>query len=517
MVHHSLFRTGPGKAIPTTDTTNNAGGKAYARSNEQALAQFAATGCFGNTFYVKAEDQLTKVLELAKACTPRFVAQCAIYSREQGLMKDMPAMLCAVLAFRDPALFNKVFATCINNGKMLRNFVQIVRSGVCGRKSFPQAARRAMRKWFEDRTDEQLFHASIGTKPSLGDIIKMVRPKPKDEARRCMLAYLIDKPVASMGLLPEAVQQFEAFKKDGTAPLPDINFQFLSALPLTKEHWKQIAKNATWQTLRMNLNTFARHGVFDDTSLLASILKRLQDPVEIGKVKPMPYQLFSAFLNVDDTLPAGVRMALAQASDLALSNIPDLPANTTVLVDVSGSMSSAITGERGSGTSKMRCIDVAALIACAIVRKNPTARVIPFDTGVHSGGFMRGSVLDSAQALAKFGGGGTNVSAGLAAITGKVDLVVIVSDNESWMDSGRSALGTGAMQQWRRIQQSNPTAKLVCIDLTPNTSKQLQDEQNIANVGGFSDAVFDFLGAFVQGGSGWETLIAALALPGEGS
>lgn len=519
MVHQNLFPTGPGKVVPAATTKNNAGGVAYQRSNEQALAQFAATGCFGNTFYVKAEEQLSKVLELAQACDPRFVAQCAVYSRQEGAMKDMPAMLCAVLAMRDPALLAKVFDLCIDNFKMVRNFVQIIRSGVVGRKSFPRMARRLIKGWFEKRTDAQLFYSSIGTKPSMADVIKMVHPKPENEARRSMLAYLIGRPVASMGLLPEVVQQFEAFKR-GEGPAPDINFQFLSALPLTPEQWKQIARTATWQTLRMNLNTFHRHGCFADSELLAHCLKRLQDPAEIAKAKPMPYQLFSAFLHVEDTMPPGVRMALAQASDAALSNVPDLPANTAVLVDVSGSMSCPATQDRGSATSKMRCIDVAALIACAIVRKNPTARVVPFDTTVHgSTAFMRGSVLDSAKALAGYGGGGTNVSIALEHVRAtmpQIELIVVVSDNESWMDStGRGYYGTGAMQQWRLIQQKNPNAKIVCIDLTPNVSKQLVDEPNVANVGGFSDAVFDFIASFSSTNESWENKIKALALPGE--
>jgi len=42
----------------------------------------------------------------------------------------------------------------------------------------------------------------------------------------------------------------------------------LSALPLARKDWVSIAKNATWQTTRMNLNTFARHGVFEADGLV---------------------------------------------------------------------------------------------------------------------------------------------------------------------------------------------------------------------------------------------------------
>ena len=42
----------------------------------------------------------------------------------------------------------------------------------------------------------------------------------------------------------------------------------------------------------------------------------------------------------------------------------------------------AVTGYRKGATSKVRCIDVAALAAAALVRKNPEAGVIPFESKV---------------------------------------------------------------------------------------------------------------------------------------
>ena len=42
------------------------------------------------------------------------------------------------------------------------------------------------------------------------------------------------------------------------------------------------------------------------------------------------------------------------------------PSNLVFLLDVSGSMGSPVTGHRGHGaTTKMRCVDVAALFAAA--------------------------------------------------------------------------------------------------------------------------------------------------------
>ena len=60
--------------------------------------------------------------------------------------------------------------------------------------------------------------------------------------------------------------------------------------------------------------------------------------------------------------------------------MPELPGPVVIGLDVSGSMQSPVTGHRGRGaTSKMRCVDVAALFAAAILRRNPDSVVIPFD------------------------------------------------------------------------------------------------------------------------------------------
>ena len=72
---------------------------------------------------------------------------------------------------------------------------------------------------------------------------------------------------------------------------------------------------------------------------------------------------------------------MVKAAEIACGNIPELPGPVLIGLDTSGSMASPITGNRGRGaTSKMRCVDVAALFAAAILRRNPESVVVPFDT-----------------------------------------------------------------------------------------------------------------------------------------
>ena len=133
MANKNVFgSTGGARAVPVVNTINNAGGVAYSLEDKEALAQFVMTGTFGNTFYVSAKNQLDTVKKLLNKLGPdnaEFIAKLAVHARKNGFMKDTPAYLLAWLTINGPEYFKKVFGQVIDNGKMLRNFVQIMRSG----------------------------------------------------------------------------------------------------------------------------------------------------------------------------------------------------------------------------------------------------------------------------------------------------------------------------------------------------------------------------------------------------
>lgn len=504
MANKNLFQTVKGMFTPKANTTNEAGGTAYALSPKHALAQYAATGCFSNTYYADAGEQLDKVLGLTADTDAEFIAKTAVYAREKGFMKDMPALLVAVLSTKDKALFERVFPRVIDNGKMLRNFVQIMRSGAVGRKSLGSLPKRLVREWFETRKPEAIFKQSIGQSPSFADILKMVHPKPKDAEREALYGYFIGREI-NADKLPEIVREFEKFKDGETMEVPKIPFQMLTALPISTKEWTEIARNAAWQMTRMNLNTFQRQGVFADVSMVELIANRLRDRASVLKAKVFPYQLLSAYMATVNNreIPRAISEALQDAMEIATENVPELSGKIYVFPDVSGSMSSSVTGYRKGATSAVRCIDVAALVAASILRKNPSAEIIPFDERIVDVTLNpRDSVMTNAQKLAAVGGGGTNCSAPLVSLNAKKaksDLVIYVSDNESWIDTNRTwNSGTATMKQWNEFKSRNTDAKLVCIDIQPYAHTQAQERADILNVGGFSDQVFTLVSEFAN-------------------
>jgi len=276
------------------------------------------------------------------------------------------------------------------------------------------------------------------------------------------------------------------------------------------------------QALRMNLNTLLRHEVFgqngNDTEMVEYVAARIADADEIRQSRQFPYQFLTAYLNAGSEVPQKIKTALHQAAEIACGNIPKLAGPVVIGLDTSGLMSRPVTGHRGRGaTTKMRCVDVAALFAAAILRRNPDSVVVPFDTQAYQVRLdPNDSILSLAERLAQYGGGGTDCSLPLREANTclrerQFGGSVLVSDTESWVYKGRAyAYGshgsTGVMTEWQQFVQNQQRLggtkpKLICIDLQPATTTQAPDRDDILNVGGFSDAVFSVVASFLDDGA----------------
>jgi len=520
------------------DSVNEAGGPAYKYEPKHALAQLAATGAFGTTYYADAKSQLDQLLKLIDEVNDNeFLAKLAVYSRERAYVKDMPAALLLVLSKRDTALMHRVFDRVVDNGRVLRTVFQMTRSGQFGRKGLSSSLQRAFQRWFNEASVSKLLSASIGNDPSLRDVLRMARPTPKDDARRALFGWLTSKPIekwapATENDLPSVVRSLAAYRQADTAEAQtlivgdlSVRWDLLADAAKSALVWKAIARQMGPQALRMNLNTLLRHDVFKhgnktDEMMIDYVAGRLSDADEIARSRQFPYQYLAAYMNASDEVPAKIKAALHQAAEIACGNVPKLPGPVVIGLDTSGSMSSAITGHRGRGaTSKMRCIDVAALFAAAILRRNPDSVVIPFDTQAYDAKVdPSDSILSLSARLAEYGGGGTDCSIPLSQINQETGPnkkynkrqfagVVLVSDNESWINCGQpfghGANGsTGVMTEWtefaknqRQLGVTKP--KLICIDLQPHGTTQAAERSDILNIGGFSDAVFNVISSFL--------------------
>lgn len=531
MVNKSVFLNRP-NASPQADAINEAGGKASKLEPKQALAHVAATGTFGDTYYSTGQAQLDEVLALIEWIDDNeYLAKLAIYSREKAFMKDMPAALLVALSCRDTQLTHRIFDRVVDNGRVLRTVFQMIRSGQFknaegkARKGLSASLQRAFQRWLNDASVGKLLSASIGSDPSLRDILRMARPTPTDNARRALFGWLTEKEVdkwapATQADLPVEVQLLEEYRKatDDQAQvaildkLDGARWDLLSDAAKGPRVWTALARKMGPQALRMNLNTLLRHEVFsNDKSMIDYAAGRIANEEEVRRSRQFPYQYFAAYMNADDAVPQAIKTALHKAAEVACGNVPKFSGPVVIGLDTSGSMGSAVTGYRGSGAaSKMRCVDVAALFAAAVLRSNPDSVVIPFDTQAYDAKIdPNDSILSIAKRLASYGGGGTDCSLPIKAAVEKYPkrqfaAAILVSDNESWVGSGRYG-ATGVMSAWedflanqRKLAGKNASPKLVCIDLQPYQTVQACERAEIMNIAGFSDSVFGVINGFLD-------------------
>ena len=498
---------------------NEAGGVAHKLTPMQTLALLSTTSCLNNTTYVTGEKQLGQILQAALQVEPSFVAKCAVYSRELYHMKDVPALLLAVLAARkENALLRQVFSRVIDNGEMLRNFFEFVRSGVTGRKSFGTAPKQLMVNWFNSHTPAEIWQQSVGT-PSFKDILRCIRPRPLDRTRSALYAWFVDKNY-DFEFLPEKLKSYEEWKEGKSTDMPKTDFRMYTNRPLSTEQWTTLAKMSSWFWLMRNLATMLRHQVFTVPGMVEYVANRLGDEAEIKKSRVFPYQIMTAYQNTVG-LPNHLKGALERAMEIATRNVPSFPASTVtgdkenppayVFTDVSGSMKNPVTGHRAGSTTVTRCVDVAALLACCFLRNNPTTdlsffntKVVPFTVDPTQ------TVMSNASNIGKIADGGTACSAPLKALNDTNrhgDLLICISDNQSWCESmnttrfGRKAeVAESQLQmEWKRWKQRNPNAKMVCIDVAPYATTQVQEMKDVLNIGGFSDNVFKLIKQFIDG------------------
>lgn len=513
-MNKNLFRNRRTLA-PSTDTRNAAGGRAYSKGDANALAQFAVTGTFQDTFYVGAANQLAKVKELAQSVDAEFLAKLAVYSREHGKMKDMPAYLLATLAARgETELVKRIFPRVCNNSKVLFAFVRIIRSGEVGRKSFGTSLKRLIQQWITGRNNHALFMGTIGhSDPSMADVIKMVHPRPVGETQSNMFSYLLGNSY-DLSMLPYDVRVFEQLKRGETREVPDIPFRAMTNIDLDVAQWRAIAVNMPWNTLRQNLNMLGRRGVFDDTGVVRTLADKLADEGNVVACNAFPFELLATWKATRNEVPVEISNALQEAMEVATRNVPKLQGDTLIAVDQSGSMCQGPVTGRGAKPSIIRVVEAASLIGCSLLRSNKTATLIGFDCAQWSG--MRGgdmpgvypmnhlnpfdSVMTNVSKM-NAGGGGTDCSLPFQYLiknNKRVDNIIVLSDYESWTSTWNGGVNCApACAAWKTYSRKNPRAKLACVDLQPQNTNQVPDQPGrVINIGGWNDPMFRTLDEF---------------------
>lgn len=73
------------------------------------------------------------------------------------------------------------------------------------------------------------------------------------------------------------------------------------------------------------------------------LVPQIVNEISIKKSLVFPYQIYTAYKSIDSVVPLELEIALSEAFKLSIGNMPELPGNSCVVLDVSGSMEASMS------------------------------------------------------------------------------------------------------------------------------------------------------------------------------
>lgn len=274
------------------------------------------------------------------------------------------------------------------------------------------------------------------------DVIQLVRPVPTSEKQDAVFKYALNRRYGNAEI-PEGLEMVKARKALMDFPsdrrIAKASPEKMKAAGLTWEarsSWGPMDAKAWgnllagdsmgYMAIIRNLRNFTQAGI--STAMVKKVRDILSDAERVAKSRQLPFRFYSAYRATDGSTK--YVSALEEALEASLSNVPELPGRTLVLVDTSGSMfpdwsANSIRGE-GSSVSRM---EQAALFGSAVALRAESADLVQFGSTSQAVRFKKGdSILPMMKKFTCLGGTAT-AQAVRSNFKGH-DRVIIITDEQ---------------------------------------------------------------------------------------
>ena len=166
-------------------------------------------------------------------------------------------------------------------------------------------------------------------------------------------------------------------------------------------------------------------------------------------------------------------VAINEALEVSIQNVPKFDGETLVVMDVSGSMMG-------------RASEIASLFGAVLAKAN-NCDVMTFATDASYKSYNPLDSVMSIRNIFKYSGGGTNFKAIFTKANKKYDRIIILSDMQGWMGY------TSPSSQFNSYKNKFEAKPFVYSwDLAGYGTLQLP-ENNVFTLAGFSDKVFQIM------------------------
>jgi hypothetical protein len=364
------------------------------------LFSAAVNGFLADGFYDKADDQIERLIATVAKCDPDWLLSFIPWLRNDAYLRSAPLVLAAEYARSGFPDARKVVSSAMHRadepGEMLGYWFS--RYG----RNLPAAVKRgiadAVTRLYTQRALLRYDGNAKGFR--FGDVIELVHPKADSPAQNALFKFALDRrrhaPVAdpevlgqinatmALEVMPQALRSTDVLAQALLDPKVVFSWERASGWlgrPLTSADWAALLPSMGYMAVMRNLNNFDKAGLH-----AAPVIAKLSDADAIRSNKVMPFRFLTAYKNLEaDTY----KVALADAANMALHNLPEFPGKTLIMVDCSGSMFQAVGG--GRSRNPLQLMDLAAFFAEAIARRcqyplivayGSTAVVRPYSLGL---------------------------------------------------------------------------------------------------------------------------------------
>jgi hypothetical protein len=453
--------SGPIRTEPVPSGRTHEGAPGHVRDARSELFLLGVASFAGeDTFYEKGtdrDDRFGALITQLAPTDPEWVGGFLRWLRADGNIRSTAiagaaAAARARLTAGQPGHSRQIVASVLQRadepGELLAYWVS--RYGRAIPKPVKRGVADAVRRLYTERALLKYDTASHGFR--FGDVIDLVHPTAATPTQGALFRHALDRRHGHDQDVTEALRMVSANRavralvaQGDYGPL--LSASTLAAAGMTWEDalslagakvnkaqlWQALIPSMGYMALLRNLRNFDEAGIPDDVA--DDVAKRLADPAQVAASRQFPYR----FLAAQEQAPSQRwGHALDKALTACLTNLPDLPGRTLILVDTSASM----TGSGLSAKSKMTPAKAAAVFGVALAAKNGRADLYGFADGVFRHEVpVGGSVLRAVQALCQRTGEvgfGTRIAASLHATYHTHQRVVIISDMQT-MDAGVSA------------------------------------------------------------------------------
>lgn len=470
-----------------THTTNAAGGKAYEPdSAELTLTKNVITNLLEDSYYESDEESLRDVRNAFYQCAatnPEFVLKLAAYARQEENLRQVPQLL-LVLAANDSNTreFVREYATDVMARADEPLQVLAMQSELFG-NSIPNS----LQKGIEDALHQfNEYQFAKWDRPSrewqYRDLLNLVHPKPRDDARKDIFRKIAYGELDHHPEVDKLTQSDTWEDEMSSAGVEDRS---------KADVWReQLEENDEGYSMPIfarirNVRNMLDAGLSGE-EIFADVT---DDWIRNSRLYPFRfYQAYKAIRNSPDTPNDRDALEfLERAMTVSCENLPDTFDNTFTAVDVSGSMSTTISGD-----STLRCEEISSLFGAMMLERDSDVGAFATDFQIVDEDPRNPVMTNAEKIMQSHVGGSTNGYKIFQNIDSGYDTVIVFTDMQLW---NSTPWNSGSfVDAWEKYKSQNPQTSLYLIDLAHygdlTTPERAQD---VYNISGWSSNILDFI------------------------